>query len=140
MASVVGLEKLLAGFKEAGKRHAKGVERGLKKAGLFLQRESMLIVPVETGLLRSGAFTRSEGSGLRTIVIVGYRGAYYAIWVHEDLTKAHGQAYNEKYAAEIARGEKTSRGPNQQAKYLTDPLRKNYQKLGEIVKTEASLG
>src|SRR5208283_1222248 len=36
-------------------------------------------------------------------VIVGYT-ANYAVYVHENLEAAHGQAYNIKYAAKIAEG------------------------------------
>ena len=67
-------------------------------------------------------------------VIVGYSAAY-AIYVHEDMSKTHGAAYNTKYASEIKEGltktgkvkkgwkGKTDRGSNQQAKFLEQPAR-----------------
>jgi hypothetical protein len=67
-------------------------------------------------------------------VVVGYTAAY-AVYVHENLEAAHGAAYNAKHAAEISAGKTkssktkkgwkgaTSRGPNQQAKFLEQPAR-----------------
>lgn len=77
-------------------------------------------------------------------VVVGYDAAY-AIFVHEDLEAAHGSAYNQKYAEEIAAGKtksgrkkrgwkgKTSRGPNQQAKFLEKPAREMAKELGSMI-------
>ena len=56
--------------------------RNLKKAGLFLQRESQKIVPVDTGALKNSASTRAHGVGKDTVVTVGYA-QIYAIFVHE---------------------------------------------------------
>ena len=69
---------------------ARGMERGLMKAGLFLQRESQKIVPVDTGTLKNTAFTRKKDgtSGFETEVVVGYR-TDYDIYVHEDLDAKH---------------------------------------------------
>lgn len=67
---------------------ARGMERGLMKAGLFLQRESQKIVPVDTGNLKNSAYTRKTGSGFSTTVNVGYT-AEYAIYVHENLDAKH---------------------------------------------------
>lgn len=67
-------------FKKA--LYAVGVSRGLRLAGLHLQRESQKIVPIDTGNLRSSAFTRREGRGFKTKVFVGYTAAY-ALFVHE---------------------------------------------------------
>lgn len=69
------------------------VELGLKAVGLYFQRESQKLVPVDTGALRNSAFTRAEGSGFDTEISVGYT-VNYAIYVHENLTAFHhvGQA------------------------------------------------
>jgi len=109
---------------------------GLYKAGLFLQRESQKIVPVQKGELKNSAFTRrfNIGMGLAAYVIVGYT-APYTVYVHEDMDKAHGGAFNIKHADEIAHakanklkastaeGGMFNRGENQQAKYLESPAR-----------------
>lgn len=65
-------------------RLEKGVEIGLKRAGLRLQRESQKMVPVEYGVLKASAFTRATGAGFNTRVNVGYT-ALYALWVHESI-------------------------------------------------------
>jgi hypothetical protein len=136
---------------QAIKRHAvkkrAGMRRGLMKAGLFLQRESMKLCPVETGNLRSGAFTRFNESAITGLmeVRVGYV-AEYAAYVHEDLTKAHGAAFNAKYKDQIAAAQKSKsaylkrkwhkRGPDQQAKFLETPFRTHLSTIALIIRTE----
>ncbi len=46
-----------------GLRAGWGMARSLLTAGLRLQREAMLLCPVDTGALRASAFTRLEGQG-----------------------------------------------------------------------------
>ena len=41
---------------------SKNLSQSLLMAGLYLQRESMLLVPVDTGNLKGSAFTRKEDS------------------------------------------------------------------------------
>jgi hypothetical protein len=65
-------------------------------------------------------------------VVVGYA-TDYALYVHEDLTKAHGEAFNVKHADEIAAGTEHSRGPNQQAKFLEQPARQNRDSYKQII-------
>lgn len=67
-------------------------------------------------------------------VVVGYTAAY-AVYVHENLEVKHGSDYNAWHGEEISAGKtksgktkkgwkgKTSRGPNQQAKFLEQPAR-----------------
>ena len=123
------------------------VGRGLKRGGLFLQRESMEIVPVRLGNLKGTAFCRNTGgSGIKTDVVVGYTALYAAV-VHEDLEKTHGRDFNVKHAAEIAAasgkhggtaaGGMFNRGEEQQAKYLEEPARKFRRKILSIVYGEA---
>lgn len=76
-----------------------------------------------------GKYAKIEATGSYA---VGYS-ASYAVIVHEDMEAAHGEDYNEKYAAEIAAGTKHSRGPNQQAKYLETPFRRLSKQFGRIV-------
>lgn len=120
---------------------SKGLRRGLQKAGLALQRESMKIVPVQTGDLRESAFTRTEGEGFGTRVVVGYT-AKYALFVHEILDNAHGAEFNRKHASKIAAargaGRKVwfNRGVDQQAKFLEKPLREQRDRLMDIVELE----
>lgn len=83
-------------------RYAQQIGQNLVRAGFYIQRESMKIVPVMTGALKASAYTRFTGTGLQTVVEVGYSAAY-ALFVHEILDYAHGADFNAKYAEEIAR-------------------------------------
>lgn len=95
------------------------MERGLKRAGLWLLRESMKIVPIDTSALKNSGpnVTRAEGFGFDTVMIVGY-GQDYAIYVHENLTARHAKG--------------------KQAKFLEEPARTGRQAMGDIVKQEMS--
>jgi len=149
MARVTGLRTVIKALQEARKRHGKGIERGLKKAGLFLQAESQKIVPVDLGPLRASAFTRASGRGAGTEVRVGYTAAY-AVYVHENLDARHGADYNAWHGEMIAKAKNTKgkkgkalkrkwhdRGPNQQAKFLERPLRNNRKLMAQMVIDEA---
>jgi hypothetical protein len=141
-------------------------QASLNAGGRYILRESQEIVPVQLGTLkRSGVVYNAGGLGYKAVVIVGYGGdAKYAIYVHEDPTKAHGAAFNIKHADKIARsgGEHTikrgknkgktvwkptlwqgtahggffPRGENQQYKFLEKPfLTKRVQMLAIMRKT-----
>jgi hypothetical protein len=98
-----------------GKQYRKGMDRGLKKAGLWLQRASQKIVPIDTGVLRASAFTRAEGHGAGIKVTVGYT-AEYAIYVHENLEARHRKG--------------------KQAKYLEQPAREGRSEMRKIIRAE----
>lgn len=123
---VTGLNAVIKNLKLVKPNLGVKVGRNLKKAGLFLQRASQQIVPVDEDNLKPSAFTRNVGGpGWATDIVVGYTAAY-AVYVHENLTTAHGRAYNVKYAGQIAdKKDKSfhSRGENQQAKFLERPMR-----------------
>ena len=119
---ITGMRGILQRKHKEDERIVKAWIRGLKKAGLLLQRESMKLVPVDHGVLRGSAFTRVTGTGSKTDVQVGYT-ASYAIYVHENLDAAHGKQFNAKYRKEIANGQMRSRGANQSAKFLERPYR-----------------
>lgn len=110
--SVQGIKGIEGALVARGRDYALGLEKGLKKAGLFLQRESQKVVPVDTGDLRNSANTRAEGSGAGTEVVVGY-GTTYGLYVHEDLEARHK--------------------PGKQAKFLEEPLRKHRKRIVQIV-------
>lgn len=79
---ISGMGQIIINLALQGKVIEKGVENGLKKAGLLLQRESQKMVPVEFGNLKASAYTRADGNGFSTQVTVGYTAAY-ALYVHE---------------------------------------------------------
>jgi hypothetical protein len=148
MGGVKGVTKLIANIKKAakGKGAAKPLaakfSRNLVKAGLYLQRESQHLCPIETGVLRNSAFTRKFGKGWKTKVIVGYTAAY-GIYVHENLDALHGKAYNDFYnAGQAGRDATTGRftkakhkkkRPQEQAKFLEDAYKNNRGKIFVII-------
>lgn len=141
--TITGVNGVQQKIRVFGRDAEKKVERGLKKAALFLQRESMKLVPVQFGILRSTAFTRAEGHGAKTRVIVGYT-SQYAVYVHENLDATHGKAFNSKHADKIASAHTSAqrrvwfrRGPNQVAKFLEIPARTKQADLERIIKGEA---
>ena len=144
MLELKGLPQVLSKLKGATTDIKNDAGRGLKKGGLFLQRESQKIVPVQLGNLKNSAFTRSTGSGLSTDVTVGYT-AEYATYVHEDLDKAHGFVFNIKHQAKIAHASKKARtaagglffrGDDQQAKFLETPARTKRTEMLAIIAAE----
>lgn len=87
------------------------VEDALLDCGNDLQQRAQDLTPVDTGALRSSAFTGAE-SGSNPSVIVGFT-EEYAVYVHENLEAHH---------------------PVGQAKFLEQPLRENTDKYVEYIK------
>ena len=112
IARIKGMDRVVKNLKRLGPSAGRGIAVGLKSAGLFLQRESQLIVPIDTGNLRSSAFTRAQGAGLQTEVKVGYT-ADYAVKVHEDLRARHA--------------------PGKSAKFLERPLREKRKQILDVI-------
>lgn len=109
MSTVQGLKALEVATKKYGRAAKAGLRAGLYNAGLFLQRESQMIVPIDTGDLRRSANTRPDGDD----VVVSY-GTDYGIYVHEDLEAQHK--------------------PGKEAKFLEKPLREKRGRIAEIVR------
>jgi hypothetical protein len=113
--TVTGVTKVLKNMAVANASMAKGVEFGLKRAGLFIIRKSKQVVPVKTSKLKnSGDAKESPDSkgGFQTDVQV-YYDTDYAIFVHEMVGNRHK--------------------PGKQAKYLEGPIRANLQNIHNIV-------
>lgn len=116
LSRVTGMGKVLSNLKRFNGNFGTAFERGLKKAGLFLQRESQKIVPVDTSALKNSAFTRAEGKGFKTDVTVGYT-QEYAVFVHENMDARHK--------------------PGKQAKFLEQPMNDKKDEMLGIIKDEA---
>lgn len=99
MSGMVGVAKAL---KNREKKYFKALSDGIKLAGLFVQRESMLIVPVDTGHLKGSADTKHTGEGLSTVVSVSYS-AIYAVFVHENLDASHQPGKESKFLESVIR-------------------------------------
>jgi len=110
--SVQGAKNIKRALEAHKKRTSKGLRKGLYRAGLFLQRESQKIVPIDLDNLRPSADTRMEGTGRDVAVIVSY-GTDYAVYVHENLEARHK--------------------PGKQAKFLEQPLREKRKRMRDIV-------
>lgn len=142
MLILKGMEVVVRNMRARDKKLGSIFAKNLKKAGRYLQRKSMEVVPVQTGKLKASAFTRALGTGWKTDVVVGYGKVRYAVYVHEDMNAAHGAAFNAKYASLIATRNKRKRaakaaglpftvvtdpyfkrGENQQAKFLEAPAK-----------------
>ena len=116
LITITGMSRVIGNLKKSQAITAIGVARGLKQGGLFLQRESQKIVPVDTTNLKGGAFTRNiGGNGFDANVIIGYV-ADYAVYVHENLQARHQ--------------------PGKQAKYLEQPAREKKNEIFKIIKDE----
>ena len=115
LVRISGVQKLVADFKDLERRYARGFRTGLSMAGLLIQRESQLIVPIDTSNLKNSAFTRTFGQGFQSFTLVGYT-ASYAVFVHEDLLVGHA--------------------PGKTAKFLTLPLKANVETIVQIVRRE----
>jgi len=140
---VLGLRNLQARFKATKKDKLKRLAKGLNKAGRFLQRESMKIVPVDTGALRASAGTRMDKTSLQRgkVVVEVFYAASYAIFVHEILGNAHGEAFNIKHAEDRKKAKTPKqkrkfarRGKNQQPGFLEFPARTKQAEIRKIVR------
>lgn len=100
--SVQGLKEVRSAITAHQAATIKGLRVGLLRGGLFIQRESQKIVPVDTGALKASASTRAEGQGMDTQVIVSY-GQDYAVFVHENLTAKHKPGKTAKYLERVVR-------------------------------------
>lgn len=156
---LTGVKTVLANLKRKQAGIGNGVSRGLRLAGLFLQRESQKKVPVNFGVLKASAFTRRKGRGFGTQVTVGYT-ASYALFVHESVEmKLKGQprtSGSAAYDAAVAEASRIGVPPPRhkpagfqghywdpqgraQAKFLEEPARTNRDKLRQIILQSAKL-
>lgn len=136
MANVVKIEGIKQLVKNAGmyrRNFAFAIERGLKRGGLFLQRESQKLVPVNTGNLKASATTRAINSGLDTQVQVGYT-AKYAIFVHEAVEmKLKGLPRGAAGKGKGYRGHYWDPRGKGQAKFLEQPAKEKRKEIRDIV-------
>ena len=107
MLKITGMKTVLKKTLMANSLIGVALARGLKRGGLFLQRESQRVVPVDTSNLKNSAFTRNIGGesftgGNKPDVIVGFT-ADYASYVHEDLDAAHKRGKIAKFLERPAR-------------------------------------
>lgn len=103
LVSIKGIPQIMAKMDIHDKKVEAGLARGLKIAGLRLQRESQKVVPIDTTNLKTTAFTRNMGgAGAKTDIWVGYT-AGYAIYVHELIHNQHKEGKQAKFLEGPAR-------------------------------------
>lgn len=104
LVQITGVKAILTKLRATTVNLGKDSARGLKKGGLFLQRESQKVVPVDEGLLnKSVATINIGGEGFSADIIVHYgAGAEYAVYVHEDLEARHKEGKIAKYLSRPA--------------------------------------
>lgn len=91
------------------------VQNALLDCGNDLQQKAQDLTPVDTGALRSSAFTEADRQNRKKpSVTVGFE-EEYALYVHENLEAHHN---------------------NGQAKFLEQPLRENADRYAEHVKNK----
>jgi hypothetical protein len=152
---IMGLQIVIKNLVLINHKIEKAITRGLIKGGVLLKRESHKIVPRFTGNLWRSSFIRSIGGiGYASDIVVGY-GTNYGVFVHERPNPpiAHGAAFNIKHAASIRRARASRRGmkdqpktwsqsyykkrrPQEQYKFLQQPLEDNKQEIFNIVTDE----
>lgn len=126
---ITGQAQVLANLNLRKKELSLRFAQGIKLAGLLLQRESQVMVPVEFGPLKASAYTRSSGVGFQTVVTVGYTAAY-ALYVHEQVAeKLRGQP------RPSGRGMFWDPTPRAQSKFLEKALRTHMTAMKAIVRT-----
>lgn len=131
---VEGVPNVLSNLDRQTEALGRRIAKGLKTAGLVLQRDSQTHVPVDFGVLKASAFTRAQGDGAKTIVTVGYT-ASYALFVHELVgMKLKGQPRTAP-----SKGKYWDPQGRAYAKFLEEPFRRLTPAIIKIVQEAAKL-
>ena len=101
-SKITGLKNVLKKLDRTVFKLSGRIEDNLKLGGLEIQRASQKIVPVDLGILKPSAFTRSDGKGFKTQVTIGYTTSY-AIYVHENLDAKHETGKKAKFLEDRAK-------------------------------------
>ena len=108
VTTITGVNKVINNLRIANASMALKIGGNLKSAGLFVQRESQKIVPVDTTNLKGTAKTQNVGGdGLGTDIVVHYGDeADYAVYVHENLDAKHKPGKRAKFLESVIRERK----------------------------------
>jgi len=89
--SSIGVPKYMASLKNWTPKMERAAERGVQKAVKYLLKETLVVTPELTGILKKSGATFVKKAGKETIGVVYFNDHIcpYAIYVHEDLTKYH---------------------------------------------------
>ena len=106
---ITGMPNIIKNLKIVSAIKMVDIGLNMKKAGLFIQRESQKIVPIDTTHLKGTANTRNiGGAGPKTDIVVSFGSeAYtYAVYVHEDMDAKHKPGKRAKYLESVCREKK----------------------------------
>lgn len=129
------VKAVVSALRKKQERYRRGTERGIKHVAIFLLEASREFCPIDTKDLYNSSRVEVRGRLGTTEAKVTYN-TDYAVYVHEDLTKAHGATFNRKYSDEISRGVTHARRPQEQAKFLERPVRTRRPTMRQIFNTE----
>lgn len=124
ISKVGGVHHLMTTLERQKGRYAGGIQHGRRKAAEFLLGEAQRFVPIDSGELSNSGKVVERGVGVKGPTFVQFT-AEHAIFVHEDMEKAHGALFNIKYAQDILTGKTHARRPQEMAKFLEVPARKH---------------
>ncbi len=117
--------------------HGLRVQAGIAAIAKYVYFRSQHLVPMDTGDLAGSGVHYVEGAGFKSIGVVAYNAAH-AVYVHEDRSKAHGDAFNAKYGWQIAIGSEVMRRPQEQAKFLQSVVDNRQDDMEKIMFLEVS--
>lgn len=115
--------------------HGKAVHRALVSITEYVLYESLKLVPIDTGDLANSAQAYVEGVGFNSVGVVSYSTSY-AVYVHEDRSKAHGETFNARHSWEIATGAERTRRPQESAKFLQIAVDNSHDVMQEMLEAE----
>ena len=89
--TVTGLESVIRAATAASGLTKRTIAEGLHKCAEVILKKSQEYVPVDTGLLKASGRIEVTGVGMnaKSRVAYGSDAAYYAMYVHENLTAYH---------------------------------------------------
>lgn len=118
------VDAVILGSKSPSAKSLFVVDSAMRDAAKYLLKRSQELVPTDSGRLAASGRIESHNYGFAATidVVYGDENAYYAVFVHENLLAVHGDAFNAKYAYEIAMGREHPRRSQEQAKFLQEPL------------------
>lgn len=138
ITSVGGVRTVINNLRRKDRAFGKGIERGLKKGGLLIQRGAQLMTPVDTGALKASGFTRSKGTGFQTQVTVGFDTSY-TMFVHEAKGTYLGKKIprRARYKGHKPKGNYWDPEGRGQPKYLEKSVVQNKNEVQKTVRREA---
>ena len=129
---IEGVNKIKQLLKSNQQKMVTAANLGLSVGADRLQREAQLRVPVDTGNLKTSAYTRQVGTQNKPSYEVGFT-AHYALWVHEAVGMKLKGKPRRSTKKRKARGFYWDPQSRSQAKFLEAPAREFGTQIQELV-------